>query len=104
MKKYCCYCFPIKKNTRLNSCIEYVSPSTKTDINIINDSSINPASLISFTENPLNNSNSNSNNNRNSNSNNDSIETVVSIDLNSSIDSNDSTVKLYTNTWRFTNE
>jgi hypothetical protein len=89
MKKYCCYCVPLKKNTILYSIIEFLSPNKKEDIV---DSIIQEyyEDEIKYTKNPLN---------TNDNNRNDSNETL---DLRSSVDSTSDTVNLYRYTWKST--
>jgi len=83
MKKYCCYCFRIKKNTTFNSVAEYFSASTivsdesgtlsDTSVNNVNRNSL--LSALYTSENPVQEGNehysitSNSNTNSNTNSN-----------------------------------
>lgn len=59
MKKYCCYCFRVKKNTTFNSVTEYFSANTAVSNSgsrsDIDDNNVNRNSLLSalYTENPL---------------------------------------------------
>ena len=60
MKKYCCYCIRIKKNTTFNSVVEYLSANTNVsdESGTLSDTSVNNEnrnSLLSalYTENPL---------------------------------------------------
>lgn len=83
MKKYCCYCFRIKKNTTFNSVAEYFSASTivSDESGTLSDTSVtnvNRNSLLSAlytSENPVHEGNehypitSKSNTNTNSNTN-----------------------------------
>jgi hypothetical protein len=56
MKKYCCYCFPMKKKTSFNSATEYFAPNTVvSESGSLSDTDVNRNSLLSalYTENPL---------------------------------------------------
>jgi len=59
MKKYCCYCIRIKKNTKFNSVVEYFSANTivsdSGSMSNNDDNNVNKNSLLSalYEENPL---------------------------------------------------
>ena len=59
MKRYCCYCIRVKKNTTFNSVDEYFSAnkvvSDSGSLSDIDDNNVNKNSLLSalYTENPL---------------------------------------------------
>ena len=112
MKKYCCYCFRIKKNTTFNSVAEYFSASTivSDESGTLSDTSVtnvNRNSLLSAlytSENPVHEGNEHypitSNSNTNSNSflpprRNSSDELDTNHDDTSSTDSSDNN-----GTWR----
>ena len=92
MKKYCCYCVPLKKNTILYSITECFSPNKKEDII---DSIIQEyyEDEIKYTKNPLNTNDTNDNNRNGSNE---------PLDLRSSVESTSDTVDLHRYTWKST--
>lgn len=101
MKKYCCYCFRIKKNTTFNSVAEYFSANTVVSdsgsLSDIDGNNVNRNSLLSalYTENPLHEET-----NKCSSNNDAKIKSLLPTRRNSS-DETDTTTDS-TSTWRFT--